>query len=87
MIKKKLTPVQSIKKYCRYSCCSNDLISWKKCPSSDCPLHGYRLGKRPKKLPFISYMTKTSRKEKQEPKQAVLRFENQKNDILEEGLK
>lgn len=55
---KKLTATQSIKQYCRYSCCANDLISWKECSFSKCPLFPYRLGKRPKIKPFSEYTKK-----------------------------
>ena len=44
----KLTPIKAIKKYCKESCCAHDLKSWKNCPSENCPLFVYRLGKRPK---------------------------------------
>lgn len=55
----KLTPVKAIKKYCRYSCCANDLTSWKKCTVKNCPLYNYRLGKRPQKtVESLSYFLK-----------------------------
>lgn len=50
---KKLTPIQSIKAYCKEQCCAGDLISWKECTKDGikaerCQLFSYRLGKRPK---------------------------------------
>ena len=44
---KKLTPCQSIKKYCKEQCCANDLKSWKNCTAVNCYLWPYRFGKRP----------------------------------------
>jgi hypothetical protein len=46
----KMTPIKSIKKYCKESCCAGDLKSWKECSVENCPLFRYRLGKRPKPL-------------------------------------
>lgn len=46
--KRRLTPVGSIKFYCRYLCCANDTTSWKHCKATKCTLYPYRLGKRPK---------------------------------------
>jgi len=77
MTTKKLTPIQSIKKYCRYDCCANDTMSWKNCSRPACPLFPYRLGKRPVKMPFEAYTTK---KRKSIEKQAVLMIETPKND-------
>ncbi len=47
---KKLTPCQSIKKYCKEQCCANNLNSWKNCSAINCYLWPYRLGKRPTEL-------------------------------------
>ena len=59
MVKKKLTPLQAVKHYCRYQCCANDTISWKECTAEGvCPLFPYRMGKRPKKQPFTDYCEK-----------------------------
>lgn len=58
MTSKKLTPVQSIKSYCRYFCANNDLDNWKNCSVETCVLWGYRLGHRPKVKPFHEYTQK-----------------------------
>ena len=44
----KLTPIKAIKRYCKIKCCNEDMLSWKECSVTDCPLYAYRLGKRPK---------------------------------------
>jgi len=44
---KHLTPIKSIKQYCKEQCCVNDLTSWKDCSIKQCYLWLYRLGKRP----------------------------------------
>ena len=41
---KRLSPLQSIKKYCKCNCCNNDLESWKNCSVKNCLLYSYRLG-------------------------------------------
>ena len=43
---KRLTPVRSIKFYCKEMCCAGDTISWMNCEFKACFLHRYRLGKR-----------------------------------------
>jgi hypothetical protein len=58
MASKKLTPIQSIKGYCKRECSANDLISWKECPSEKCPLFPYHLGRRPITKPFSEYIKK-----------------------------
>ena len=59
MTKKKLTPCQAIKHYCRFQCCANDLLSWKECTAKAiCPLYPYRMGKRPKTKEFQEYTKK-----------------------------
>lgn len=58
MASKRLTPIQAIKKKCREDCCINNLDSWKNCSVVKCPLYPYRLGKRPKTIPFQDYTKK-----------------------------
>ena len=58
MANKRLTPVQAIKQKCKEHCCCGDLNAWKNCPVVKCPLHPYRMGKRPKTLPFEEYTKK-----------------------------
>ena len=79
MPKKKLTPIQSIKFYCRYVCCCNDVVSWRECPVEKCILHKFRLGKRPEKKPFEYYTKPKTEREKHDEKQAVLTIKNPKN--------
>lgn len=43
---KVLTPVKAIRTYC-VECCLGSCSEVRQCPSSDCSLHPYRLGKRP----------------------------------------
>lgn len=43
---KHLTPVRSIKLYCKEMCCAGDLESWKNCTFDACFLFKYRMGKR-----------------------------------------
>lgn len=83
MTSKRLTPIQSIKKYCKESCCAGDLKSWKNC-SVVCVLKPYSLGKRPKKKPFSEYMNPKSSKEKHTEKRAVLTSNSIKNDDSQE---
>lgn len=45
---KHLTPLQSVKRYCRYECCANEMESWRNCTVTDCPLFCYRMGHRPR---------------------------------------
>lgn len=68
----KLTPLRAIKNFCRYSCCSNDTISWKDCSITDCPLYPFRMG-----------VKNYSKKEKREIKQALLSTKNKKNEGVE----
>lgn len=67
---KQLTPIQSIKKYCRYDCCANELESWKHCTRPNCPLFQFRLGKR-------------SSKHDSAQKQADLPLNSEKDSVLE----
>ena len=41
-----ITPIKSIRKYCLWCCCGSTK-EVKLCPIYDCPLHPYRMGKRP----------------------------------------
>lgn len=41
---KKLTPLKSIKAYCKEQCCAGDTESWKNCTFTACLLFRYRLG-------------------------------------------
>ncbi|MCX6748213.1 MAG: hypothetical protein NT076_01265 [Candidatus Pacearchaeota archaeon] len=41
---KKLSPLKSIRAYCKSQCCIEDLKSWKECTFSSCLLWRYRLG-------------------------------------------
>lgn len=36
---------QAIKKYCKESCCAGSVVDWRECPSYDCYLWKYRLGR------------------------------------------
>ena len=47
---KHITPVKSIKLYCREMCCAGDMESWKKCTFTNCFLYRYRLGRRDSSL-------------------------------------
>ncbi|MFQ5964691.1 MAG: hypothetical protein ACE5KZ_10430 [Candidatus Scalinduaceae bacterium] len=44
---KRLTPIKAIRAKCK-DCCANQLAKIRKCQITDCPLHPYRMGKRPK---------------------------------------
>ena len=61
---KKLTPCQAIKKYCRFECSANDVISWKNCDNTKCPLFEFKKGNKPSRRPFSHYATKSSQKGK-----------------------
>ena len=74
MATKRLTPIQSIKAYCKYTCCNGSNKAWKNCDKTDCKLHGYRLGHRPSKLPFEAYCVKKDRD---------LALDSMKNKILQ----
>lgn len=41
---RKLSPLKSIKNYCREQCCAGDMVSWKNCSFTACLLWKYRLG-------------------------------------------
>ena len=41
---KRLSPLKSIKAYCKYHCCVNDRESWANCTLTNCFLYRYRLG-------------------------------------------
>ena len=58
MTSKRLTPLQAIKRYCRYECCANDLQSYRECSNTKCPLHAHKSGKRGKSLPKAFYFKK-----------------------------
>jgi len=45
MTSNRLTRSQSIKRYCKESCCAGDLTSWKECAVSSCMLWNFRLGR------------------------------------------
>ena len=47
---KPLSPLKSIKKYCKEQCCCGDTKSWKECTRTECYLYRYRLGIGNKKL-------------------------------------
>ena len=57
---RRLSPLKSIKAYCRDQCCVSDLESWKNCTFTGCLLYRYRLG-----------VGNKSRKAKDEQKQAL----------------
>ena len=40
----KLSPLQSIKSYCKHHCCCDDRQSWVDCSLTNCFLWRYRLG-------------------------------------------
>ena len=82
--KKKLTPIQSIKFYCKNLCCAGDLKSWKECPAIKCSLYQFRLGKRPKKLPFEHYTRPKSHINILSEKQVVLPIDFTKNQQLKQ---
>ena len=44
-MKKNLTPLQSIRKYCLW-CMNDQPLEVRLCPSDDCPLFPFRFGKR-----------------------------------------
>lgn len=44
MNNKQLSPLKSIKKYCKEECCVGDTKSWKECSRTTCFLYRYRLG-------------------------------------------
>jgi len=41
---RRLSPLKSIKAYCRDQCCASELESWRNCTFRDCLLWRYRLG-------------------------------------------
>lgn len=44
------SPLKSIKEYCKNVCCAGIRNCWQDCNMKNCPLHAYRLGRRPKPL-------------------------------------
>ena len=44
---KSLTPIKAIRAKCK-DCCANQIAEVRKCQITGCPLHPYRMGKRPK---------------------------------------
>lgn len=45
--KRALSPLKSIKNYCKYHCCVGDRKSWVHCNVPNCYLFSYRLGRKP----------------------------------------
>ena len=43
--KKRLSPLKSIKAYCKEMCCCGDTKSWRDCTLTYCFLYRYRMGK------------------------------------------
>ncbi len=43
-----LTPIKAIRAKCK-DCCAGQLAKIRRCQIEECPLHPYRMGKRPKK--------------------------------------
>lgn len=43
----KRTPLGSIRRYCVDTCCAGDTVYVRLCPSKDCALHPFRMGKNP----------------------------------------
>lgn len=43
----KLTPIKAIRKKC-LGCCCGQVVEVRLCNITACPLHGYRMGRRPK---------------------------------------
>jgi len=68
--KKKLSPLQSIRFYCRWICCANDTVSWINCSVKECVLWRYRRGvgnlaqkrKQQKKTPSTRIRKQNNRK-------------------------
>ena len=71
---KTLSPLRSIKQYCKIDCCCNDMKSWKDCTRKACPLYSYRMGHRP---------THTIQKHSSEQKQGSLLIDSDKKPIQE----
>lgn len=46
------TPIKAIRAKC-IDCCAGQVSEVRKCPVEDCPLHPYRMGKRPSKIDSI----------------------------------
>jgi len=46
-MRKRLTPLKAIRASC-LGCCGGSNLEVRECPSTDCPLWIYRMGKRPK---------------------------------------
>jgi len=46
---KKLTPMRAIRKKC-LDCCADSQMEVRLCDIKDCPLHPYRMGKRPETI-------------------------------------
>jgi len=77
MASKRLTPLRSIKRYCKEQCCAGDMKSWRECTLGEtCPLFPFRFGK----------LYKTSADPKPAKKPKVLRLDFPKNAKSEEGL-
>ena len=69
---KTLSPLKSIKKYCKENCCAGDQKNWKECTATKCFLYPYNrigIGNRKKKEKHssgLSDSTKNMASEKQE---------------------
>lgn len=46
-MKNKLTPIKAIRQHCK-ECCCGQVKEIKLCSIKECPLHPYRMGRRPK---------------------------------------
>lgn len=63
---KRLSPLKSIKAYCKEMCCAGDIESWKNCTYNACFLFKYRLGqgnrvKKPKHSPITQNFEKNDK--------------------------
>lgn len=61
-ISKEKSPLKAIRNYCRYSCCCNELESWKECKNENCFLYQFRFGKNPHLKKDISEEEKEKRR-------------------------
>lgn len=68
------SPLKAIRNYCRYSCCCNDLESWRDCKQESCFLYKFRFGNNPNNKRVLT-------EEQKEQKRKLLK-ENKEKSIL-----
>lgn len=76
-----LSPLKSIKFYCKNLCCAGELDQWKNCSFENCTLHRYRKGRGNKKsnqkpISIVSNFIKLEESKEDETKKNTQKTDN-----------